>query len=110
MTPSAGNRGRREPGYPGRRNQPGAGRARCRERGVGAAAYGSSDWQAEIEAMVDSLEVIGRQVHHASPERLSESYEQVGMEMVYNAQERTVDVTVRPHRRVNAGVRGGLVR
>jgi hypothetical protein len=68
---------------------------------------GAAVGRAEIEAMVDSLEVIGRQVNHASPERLSELYEQVGMEMVYNAKERTVDVTIRPPRRVNAGVRGG---
>lgn len=68
---------------------------------------GAAIGRPEIEAMMDSLEVIGRQVNHASPERLSELYEQVGMEMVYNAQERTVDVTIRPPRRVNAGVRGG---
>jgi hypothetical protein len=33
--------------------------------------------------MMGSLEVIGRQVNHASPERLCELYDQVGMEMVW---------------------------
>jgi hypothetical protein len=63
--------------------------------------------RAEVEAMVDSISALGRQVNHASPARLQELYGEIGLEMVYNARERMVDVTIRPPRRVNACVRGG---
>jgi hypothetical protein len=56
--------------------------------------------------MVDSLSVLGHQVNHASPARLQELYGEIGLEMVYNAKEWMVDVTIRPPRRVNACVRG----
>jgi hypothetical protein len=45
--------------------------------------------RAEVEAMIDFLSVVGRQVNHASPARLQELYEKVGLEMVYNAEGRT---------------------
>lgn len=64
--------------------------------------------RAEVEAMVDSLAVVGRQVMHASPARLQELYGEIGLEMLYNANERMVNVTIRPPRRVSACVRGGL--
>jgi hypothetical protein len=64
--------------------------------------------RAEVEAMVDSLSVLGRQVNHASPARLQELYGEIGLEMVYNAKERMIDVTILPPRRVNACVRGGI--
>ncbi|OXM50633.1 recombinase family protein [Amycolatopsis thailandensis] len=63
--------------------------------------------RAELEAMVDAFGELGRQVGNASPRRLQELYGEIGLEMVYNAKERTVDVTIRPPRRVNACVRGG---
>ncbi|GAA1024992.1 hypothetical protein GCM10009565_33860 [Amycolatopsis albidoflavus] len=66
---------------------------------------GSASRRADVEALVDSLADAGRQVISASPARLQELYEQIGLELVYNAKERMVAVTIRPPRRVNACVR-----
>ncbi|RSN39112.1 hypothetical protein DMC64_38910 [Amycolatopsis sp. WAC 04197] len=52
--------------------------------------------RAELEAMVDAFGELGRQVGNASPGRLQQLYGEIGLEMVYNARERTVDVTIRP--------------
>ncbi|WP_026361393.1 recombinase family protein [Amycolatopsis nigrescens] len=68
---------------------------------------GASLGRAEVEALVDSLSVTGHQLKHASPARLQELYGEIGLEMVYDAKERMVDVTIRPPRRVSACVRGG---
>jgi hypothetical protein len=53
--------------------------------------------------------VIGntRALNQASPVKLQDFYEEVGLEMTYEAEERAVDVTIRPARRVSTGVRGG---
>ena len=67
---------------------------------------GSELGRADVEALVDSLADAGRQVISASPARLQELYEEIGLELVYNAKERMVDVTIRPPRRVNTRVRG----
>ncbi|WP_409180645.1 hypothetical protein F9C11_29665 [Amycolatopsis sp. VS8301801F10] len=68
---------------------------------------GSELVRADVEALVDSLADAGRQVISASPARLQELYEEIGLELVYNAKERMVAVTIRPPRRVNTCVRGG---
>lgn len=67
---------------------------------------GSELGRADVEALVDSLGDAGRQVLSASPARLQELYEEIGLELVYNAKERMVDVTIRPPRRVSTRVRG----
>jgi hypothetical protein len=70
------------------------------------APVGRSFGRAEIGAMVDYLGGVGRKLHRADPAKLQEMYEEIDLETVYNAEGRTVDVTIRPVRRVNAGVRG----
>ncbi|GLY71251.1 hypothetical protein [Amycolatopsis taiwanensis] len=61
---------------------------------------------AEIYARIDSLSDRGRPLNSASPEKLQDFYEELDLEMTYQAEERAVDVTIRPTRRVSAGVRG----
>lgn len=68
---------------------------------------GSELGRADVEALVDSLADAGRRVISASPARLQELYEEIGLELVYNARERMVAVTIRPPRRVSTRVRGG---
>ncbi len=58
-----------------------------------------------MEALVDPLADARRQVISTSPVRLQELYEEIGLELVYNAQERMVDVTIRPPRGVRTCVR-----
>ncbi|MFI5563365.1 hypothetical protein ACIA2T_29130 [Amycolatopsis japonica] len=60
--------------------------------------------RAELEAMVDAFGELGRQVGNVSLGRLQELYGEIGLEMVYNAKEWAVDVTIRPPRRVDACV------
>ncbi|WIX76943.1 hypothetical protein QRX50_36815 [Amycolatopsis carbonis] len=67
---------------------------------------GASLTRGDVEALVDSLADAGRQVLHAGPARLQELYEEIGLELVFNAKERMVDVTIRPPRRVSTCVRG----
>ncbi|HKS45729.1 MAG TPA: recombinase family protein, partial [Amycolatopsis sp.] len=62
---------------------------------------------AEVYARIDSLSDRGRALNSASPEKLQDFYEELALEMMYQAEERAVDVTIRPARRDSAGVRGG---
>lgn len=61
---------------------------------------------AEVYAQIDSLSDRGRALTSASPEKLQGFYEELGLKMVYQTEERTVDVTIHPVRTVSAGVRG----
>ncbi|WP_158890886.1 recombinase family protein [Amycolatopsis anabasis] len=63
--------------------------------------------RAEVFAMIDSLGDVGCALKHAEPAKLQELYEALRLEMVYDAENRAVDVTIQPARRVSAGVRGG---
>ena len=63
---------------------------------------------AEVYARIDSLSDRGRALSSASLEKLQDFYEELDLQMIYQAEERAVDVTICPTRRVNAGVRGGL--
>ncbi|WP_307796204.1 recombinase family protein [Amycolatopsis sp. 195334CR] len=67
---------------------------------------GAAIGRAEVEAMVDYLGDVGRKLNRADPAKLQELYAVFGLDMVYYAKERMVDVTIRPPRRVNACVRG----
>ncbi|GHF37247.1 hypothetical protein GCM10017566_08000 [Amycolatopsis bartoniae] len=51
---------------------------------------------------------VGRELNRAEPEKLQQLYEALDLEMVYQHEERAVDVSSRPARRVCAGVRGGV--
>ncbi|WP_236793556.1 hypothetical protein [Amycolatopsis sp. GM8] len=62
---------------------------------------------AEVHAMIDSFGDVGRELNRAEPEKLQQLYEKLDLEMVYQHEERAVDVSIRPARRVCAGVRGG---
>ncbi|WP_246243929.1 recombinase family protein [Amycolatopsis pithecellobii] len=62
---------------------------------------------AEVYAMIDSLGDVGRELNRAEPEKLQQLYEKLDLEMVYQHEERAVDVSICPARRVSAGVRGG---
>lgn len=64
--------------------------------------------RAEVYAMIDSLSEMGRGLDQADPHRLQDWYEALRLEMTYDAEERAVDVTIRPARRDNACVRGGI--
>jgi hypothetical protein len=62
---------------------------------------------AEVYAMIDSLGDVGRELKRAEPVKLQLLYEALDLEMVYQHEERAVDVSFRPARRVGTGVRGG---
>ncbi|MFB9905537.1 hypothetical protein [Allokutzneria oryzae] len=57
--------------------------------------------------MIDSLGDVGAELKRANPAGLEELFAEWRLEGAYNAERRTVDVTIRPLRRVSAGVRGG---
>ena len=57
---------------------------------------------AEIYAMVDSLGDVGAALTRANPDRMCKIYDSLRLEMVYDHDERAVDVAVKPL--------GGLVR
>ncbi|MFD2415415.1 recombinase family protein [Amycolatopsis pigmentata] len=61
---------------------------------------------AEVYARIDSLSDRGRALNSVSPEKLQDFYEDLALEMIYQAEERAVDVTIHPARRVSTGVRG----
>jgi DNA invertase Pin-like site-specific DNA recombinase len=63
--------------------------------------------QAEIEARIDQLADTAGGLRKAPPSKLQEFYEAVSLEMLYNAEGRTVDVTIRPVGRDSECVRGG---
>ena len=62
---------------------------------------------AEVYAMIDSLGDIGPALNRAEPARLQQLYEALRLEMIYDPDTRTVDVTIQPARRGSARVRGG---
>jgi hypothetical protein len=62
--------------------------------------------EAEVYAMIDSLGEVGHTLNRADPTRLQELYEALRLEMIYDADTRTVDVTIQPARRGSARVRG----
>jgi hypothetical protein len=51
---------------------------------------------AEIYAMVDSLRDVGAALNRANPDRMSKIYDSLRLEMVYDHDERAVDVVVKP--------------
>ncbi|WP_235926534.1 recombinase family protein [Actinokineospora pegani] len=61
----------------------------------------------EIEARMDMLTEQAQGLRNADPADLRNLYEALDLEALYTAEERTVEVTVRPFGRDNAGVRGG---
>ncbi len=63
---------------------------------------------AEVYAMIDSLGDVGAALHGAKPERLAKLYELVGLQVRYEPNACTADVTIQPVSRVNSvRVRGG---
>ncbi|MEU4445475.1 recombinase family protein [Actinosynnema sp. NPDC050801] len=66
---------------------------------------GMSD--AEVYAMIDALGDVGDIIGRGDPQKLEDLFARLGLEMLYNAERRTVDVTIRPAGRVSARVRGG---
>ncbi|HEY4457319.1 MAG TPA: recombinase family protein [Pseudonocardiaceae bacterium] len=63
--------------------------------------------RAEVDALLDHLSVLGRSLRHAAPEDLQRFYEELRLDMIFVAEERAVDVTIRPARRDSERVRGG---
>ncbi|MGH3869525.1 MAG: hypothetical protein ACRDQ4_26155, partial [Pseudonocardiaceae bacterium] len=62
----------------------------------------------DIEAIIDSIGDIGAALTHAEPRSLTTLYEALRVQMVYDPESHTVDVTVQPRGRVNSErVRGG---
>lgn len=61
---------------------------------------------AEIHAMIDSLGDVGRALNSADPTKLQELYEKLTLEMTYDPDSRSVEVTVNPGRRDSVRVRG----
>ncbi|WP_229373465.1 hypothetical protein [Umezawaea beigongshangensis] len=62
---------------------------------------------AEVHAMLDALGDVGSIIGRGDPAKLEDLFAGLGLEMLYNAEGRTVDVTVRPVGKVSARVRGG---
>ncbi len=48
--------------------------------------------------MLDHLDTIGREINDASPARLQELYAALDLELLYNAQDRMLDVSIRSGR------------
>jgi hypothetical protein len=61
---------------------------------------------AEVHAMVDYLGDVGSSFNQGDPAKLEELYEALRLEMIYDHEARTVDVTIRPRGRGSARVRG----
>ncbi|WP_209620675.1 hypothetical protein [Saccharothrix coeruleofusca] len=87
-------------------NEAQAQRAAARAELEGSSPPGSIE-DAEVYAMIDSLGDARTIISRADPAKLEELFAGLGLEMVYNAEGRTVDVTIRPVGRVSARVRGG---
>ncbi|MGQ0837276.1 zinc ribbon domain-containing protein [Actinokineospora sp.] len=62
---------------------------------------------AEVEARVDQLAELAGGLRNALAEELREFYDAVNLDMLYNAEDRLVDVTIRPSGRGSERVRGG---
>jgi hypothetical protein len=78
---------------------------RAEVEGVSAQSTLAAD---EVRAMLEDLGDIGRALNRADPAQLEKFYEALRLEMVYDAESRVVQVTVRPTDRGSAGVRGGI--
>ena len=63
--------------------------------------------QADITTLIDDLGDVGQALNRADPAGLEDLYATLRLEMVYNADTKTVDVTIRPAGRGSARVRGG---
>jgi hypothetical protein len=61
----------------------------------------------EVIALIDELGDIGQALDRAEPAGLEELYAALRLEMLYDAEARAVDVTIRPIGRGSAGVREG---
>ena len=61
----------------------------------------------DIYALIKSLGEIAPLLNHADPALLAELYEALRLEMTYDAEAKTVSVTIRPMRRASERVRGG---
>jgi hypothetical protein len=62
--------------------------------------------RAEVYAMIDSLGDVGTQLKKGSPDKISQLYHDLGVELRFHPEERTVDVSASP-RVVSECVRGG---
>jgi hypothetical protein len=62
---------------------------------------------AEVYAVIDALCDVRRTLNSADPARLEDLYAALRLDMVYDAEARAVDVTIRPAGRDNECVRGG---
>ena len=62
---------------------------------------------ATIYAMIDALGDMKALTRRGEPDELQKLYEKVGLEMVYNAEGRMLDASIRPDVRDKAGVREG---
>jgi DNA invertase Pin-like site-specific DNA recombinase len=63
---------------------------------------------ADIAALIDDLGDVGQALNRADPAGLEDLYATLRLEMVYNADTKTLDVTIRPAGRGSARVRGGI--
>jgi hypothetical protein len=63
---------------------------------------------ADTAALIDDLGDVGQALNRADPAGLKDLYAALRLEMVYNADTKTVDVTIRPAGRGSARVRGEL--
>lgn len=62
---------------------------------------------AEVHAIVDYLGDVGTALNQGDPAKLEDLYEALRLEMVYDPEARTVEVTIRPSGRGSECVRGG---
>jgi len=63
---------------------------------------------AELYAMIDSLGDVGEALNSANPTRLAALYEQLRVELIYDSDSRTAEVTIKPSRGVVRVSEGGL--
>jgi hypothetical protein len=61
----------------------------------------------DVHALIKSLGEIAPVLNHADPALLAQLYEALRLEMTYDAEAKTVSVTIRPMRRASERVRGG---
>lgn len=61
----------------------------------------------DIYALIKSLGAIAPLLNHADPALIAQLYEALRLEMTYDAEAKTVSVTIRPMRRASERVRGG---
>lgn len=61
---------------------------------------------ADVHAMIDSLGDLGRALSRADPHKLQELYEQIGLEMTYGPESRSLETAVNLGRSVSVRVGG----